>query len=329
VHDYHFLAFGEEMRRMGVSNRMGFFLHIPFPAPEVLVALPSHAQMVRALFAYDLIGFQSEHDLGCFTNYVLQEAGGEQLADGRLSAFGTAVTAKVFPIGIDGRGFARFANSADAQRHNKRVRDLLAGRDQIIGVERLDYTKGIPERFTAFERLLEHYPENRGRVSLMQIAPPSRSEVRAYTEIRERLESMAGAINGRFADYDWTPIRYLNKGYNRRSLAGLYRASRVGLVTPLRDGMNLVAKEYVAAQDPDDPGVLVLSRFAGSAAHMSDALIVNPYDVQDVADAMQRGLNMNIGERRKRWQALWQDVRDNDVAKWTRDFLSELAASPR
>ena len=198
---------------------------------------------------------------------------------------------------------------------------------QIIGVDRLDYSKGLPERFKAFELLLETYPENRSRVTMMQIAPPTREDVDAYADIREELERLSGAINGAYADFNWTPIRYIHRNIPRATLAGLLRGSMVGLVTPLRDGMNLVAKEYVAAQADDDPGVLVLSKFAGAAEEMEEALQVNPLDIQDVTFAIQRAITMPREERRERHMALLKRIRTGDVTAWRRGFLSALRAS--
>ncbi len=328
VHDYHFFAFGEELRRMGCQQRMGFFLHIPFPAPEVMTTLPVHDMLVRALFAYDVVGFQTENDRHCFVRYVIDEVGGSDNGDGTVTAYGRTVRAEAFPISIDTDGFANMTRTKDAQSHLQRMRRQLENRLQVVGVDRLDYTKGLPERFRAFRRLLESYPENRGGVSFLQIAPKSRADVSQYQEIREELEQLAGSINGEFARYDWTPIRYLNQGFSRRALAGIYRASRVGLVTPLRDGMNLVAKEYVAAQAPRNPGVLVLSRFAGAAAQMPEALIVNPYDQQSVADALQKALNMGEEERRNRWKPMMQRLTEEDTTAWAAAFLERLHGSP-
>ena len=184
------------------------------------------------------------------------------------------------------------------------------------------------ERFHSFERLLETRPEYRGKVTLMQIAPPSRSEVPEYREIRRNLETEAGHINGRFADFDWTPIHYLNKSFKRHNLAGFFRVSRIGLVTPLRDGMNFVAKEYVAAQDSRDPGVLVLSRFAGAARELDAALLVNPFDYDAVADAMARGIEMPLEERRERWAAMMEKLRGNTLSTWRDNFLKALGEGP-
>ncbi len=328
VHDYHFLAFGNELRRMGATQPMGFFLHIPFPSREVLATLPHHDDLVRAMFAYDVIGFQTEADCQRFQDYVVHEARGH--VDGHtLTAYGRSIIVKAYPIGIDADAFADMARSApEAQSQYHRMCEVLRDRVQVLGVDRLDYTKGLKERFLAFERLLEDYPETHGQVVFMQIAPPSREGVEEYVEMRQELESLSGHVNGRYSEFDWIPLRYINRGFGRRNLAGLYRASRIGLVTPLRDGMNLVAKEYVAAQNPEDPGVLVLSRFAGAAQQMPEALIVNPYDVKAVADALQQARFMSLEERQARHQALFAGIREHDVARWRDSFINDLAAVP-
>ncbi len=328
VHDYHLICCAEELRRMGYGQRMGFFLHIPFPTPQILVTLPNHQALVRALFAYDLIGLQTVSDLHALQEYVTYEAGGSVGADGRLTAFGRTVEARAFPIGIDTANFVRMSTSATARHHYTRMRESLGGRRLVIGVDRLDYSKGLPARMLAFEALLESYPENRSAVSLLQIAPPTRTDVPEYVEIREELEATSGRINGRFSEFDWTPLHYLNKAVSRAALAGLYRLSSIGLVTPYRDGMNLVAKEYVAAQDPEDPGCLVLSRFAGAAAQMDGALIVNPYDIQEMAEAMQRALQMPVAERRSRWERMMESVSRQDVGWWRDRFVDALRRCP-
>lgn len=328
IHDYHLISCGEELRRMGFDNRMGFFLHIPFPTPQVLLTLPNHESLVRGLFAYDLVGFQAESDLTALRDYVVQEAGGKVEPDGRLTAFGRTIRAQVFPIGIDADGFAKLSRSATANNYYNRMRQSMQGKELIIGVDRLDYSKGLPQRLEAFERLLEAYPENRHKISLMQIAPSSREDVPEYNDIREQLEATTGHINGRFAEFDWVPIRYLNRPMGRAALAGLFRLSCIGLVTPYRDGMNLVAKEYVAAQDPENPGCLVLSRFAGAAQQLKDgALIVNPYDTLHIVEAMQQALNMPLEERRKRWQHLFELISSQDIGWWRDSFVEALEAA--
>ena len=328
VHDYHLIACGEELRRMGCEQRMGFFLHIPFPSSQVLMTLPNHRALARALFAYDLIGFQTLPDLRAFQEYVVHEADGELSDDGRLTAFGRTIRASFFPIGIDAEEMAEMATSPEAMRHFSRMQRSMQGRKLVIGVDRLDYTKGLPARLAAFDRLLESYPDNRGNVTLLQIAPSSRPDVRDYVDIREELEAASGKINGHFADFDWVPVRYVNRSYARRSLAGLYRASQAALVTPLRDGMNLVAKEYVAAQDPDDPGVLILSRFAGAARQLEAAILVNPHDMDDVVEGLQRALHLALPERQERWRSLMDNVTSQDVSAWRDSFVETLRSVP-
>ena len=220
IHDYHFIACGEELRRMGCNHPMGFFLHIPFPAREILVTLPTHDVLVRALFSYDVIGFQTKADRACFVDYVVHEARGEILAPDRVRAYGREIVVEVFPIGIDAGTFSRYATTKEASKHAARMRRVLSDRLAILGVDRLDYSKGLPERFRAFERLLEVYPENRGRASFIQIAPRSRSGVQEYIDIRHELESLSGSINSEYSEFDWTPLRYINRSFSRRALAG-------------------------------------------------------------------------------------------------------------
>ena len=323
VHDYHLLPFGEALRQHGAGQSLGFFLHIPFPMTELLLTLPNHAQLVRAMFAYDLVGFQTADDLMRFEDYVLRCAGG-QVQGNRYSAFGRTLTAQAYPIGIDTRGFMRQAASGSVRQDVARINENLQERVQIIGVDRLDYTKGLPQRLEALRRLLEDYPDAQGRVELLQIAPSSRADLSDYCSIRAQLESLAGQINGQYAQLDWTPVRYINRSVNRQSLVALYRASKIGLVTPMRDGMNLVAKEYVAAQDALDPGVLVLSQFAGAARQMDAALLVNPFDTLGMAEAIQQARHMPLPERRERHQHLLRRLLREDVAHWRESFLADL-----
>jgi trehalose 6-phosphate synthase len=327
VHDFHLIPLARELRALGVSTPIGFFLHIPMPVPSIIAAVPQHRALIRDLFAYNLIGFQAKRDLRAFNDYVTRELGGTIDNDSIARAFDVGVRAGVFPIGIEPDSFAELAVSAVAQRERHRMIGSLGGRDLIIGVDRLDYSKGIQQRLDAFEQLLDDHPEVRRRISMLQVAPPSRSSIPEYVEMRHRLDETCGHINGRFAEFDWVPIRYVQRAYAQESLAGLYRLAGIGLVTPLRDGMNLVAKEYVAAQDPRDPGVLILSRFAGAAERMRDALLVNPYDKQQVADAMFEASRMPVEERRRRWQSLMDDLRRYTIDDWRDDFLETLAAS--
>jgi trehalose 6-phosphate synthase len=325
VHDYHMIPLGMELRRLGVSNPIGFFLHIPWPAPQLLTTLPRHRQLVEALFSYDLVGFQTDEWLWAFESYVLGEAGGDWGADGRLHAFGSTLRAQVFPIGLDVDEFQTLAATTVAHRAHDRIAAHTAFRSLIVGVDRLDYSKGLEERLLGFERFLQDNPELRREVLYLQVAPPSRDEVEAYQDLRTRIDSLCGRINGAFADMDWTPIRYVHRNYRRDELAGLYRAAKVCLVTPLRDGMNLVAKEYVAAQDPNDPGVLVLSRFAGAARQMAEAVIVNPFSHEEVSEGLKRALTMGRDERIARWRRLMDGVVKSDVNIWRDSFVAALS----
>jgi trehalose 6-phosphate synthase len=328
VHDYHLFPLAGELRARGARHRIGFFLHIPFPPRDILTTLPNHASVVRSLLDYDLVGFQTPQDLARFHDYIVYEAGG-RVHGTTVKAYGQHVEAGAFPVGIDAEQFHDFASSGIGARECRRMRTALHDRQQIIGVDRLDYSKGLLRRMTAFEILLERYPETQGQIEFLQIAPLSRSDVKAYRDFRRELERTAVRINGHFARVDWTPVRYLNQAMPRRALAGLYRASRIGLVTPIRDGMNLVAKEYVAAQNPDDPGVLVLSLFAGAAQQMTSALLVNPFDAGEVAEALWRALGMSRDERRERHAALMRDLRQFDTAYWSKSFIDALAATQR
>jgi len=327
VHDYHLIPLAEELRRLGVKNRIGFFLHTPWPARQLVVALPRHRRLVESLFAYDLIGFQTAEWLEAFEEYLAHEVGGGITRDGRLEAFGKHVRAGAFPIGIDAKEFVALGRSPAAMRMYDRMAAQAVFRSMMVGVDRLDYSKGLDDRFLGFELFLHDNPEFHGQVFLLQIAPLSRDEVDTYQDIRSRLDALSGRINAAFADTDWSPMRYVNRNYRRDELAGVYRAARVGLVTPLRDGMNLVAKEYVAAQNPDDPGVLVLSRFAGAALQMRDAVIVNPYSHEELSEALKRALTMDIDERRRRHAALLEGVLRDDVEAWRESFLGALKAA--
>ena len=324
VHDYHLIPLARELRSLGVKNRIGFFLHIPWPAHQVFTTLPGHSRLVEAMFDYDLVGFQTAEYAQAFEEYVLAEAGGSQPEPGRLKAFGRTVKVGAFPIGIDAPDFAKMLKSPRARRMRDVMTAATVFRHLVVGVDRLDYSKGLEERFLGFERFLTDHPDLRREVLMLQIAPVSRESVNAYQEIRARLDALSGRINGEYSDVDWNPFRYVNKTYRRDELAGIYAAARVGLVTPLRDGMNLVAKEFVAAQDPDDPGVLILSRFAGAARQMGEALLVNPNSPEEIADALKRAISMERPERIRRWKALFDNVQREDVSAWRDAFVDAL-----
>jgi trehalose 6-phosphate synthase len=327
VHDYHLIPLGQQLRELGIRNRIGFFLHIPWPPARLMVSLPFHEGLVLSMLAYDVIGFQTEEWLESFRHYVERELGGHCEPDGNIHVGDRSVHAAAYPIGIDYPEFIDAANSPPARISFERMRRSAAGRKTIIGVDRLDYSKGLEERFLGYRRFLEEHEDCQGKVFLLQIAPPSRGEVATYEVIRERLDELSGRINGEFAEVDWVPLRYVNQGYGREDLAGFYRAAEIGLITPLRDGMNLVAKEYVAAQDPRDPGVLILSRFAGAALQMKDALLVNPYSKEEISDALHKALHMPKSERQQRWEALNDSVAKEDVVAWRKAFVAALQGS--
>ena len=327
VHDYHLIPLAAMLRKSGVKNRIGFFLHTPLPAAGLLIALPNHHELLETLASYDLIGVHTGRDLRALEDYFLHEAGAVMRLGGRMRMpGGREFRAGAFPISIDTGQIAEMAQKAVTLKEIVDLRESTRGISMIIGVDRLDYSKGLPHRFQGYARLLERDPRLHRRVTFMQIAPPSRGAVLEYRAIRRELERSAGHINGKYAAPDWVPIRYINKSFPHRLLAGYYRSARVGLVTPLRDGMNLVAKEYVACQDPEDPGVLVLSRFAGAALELTDALLVNPADTEEVADALEQALCMPLAERRRRWKSMMQVLRQNDITHWRASFLDALHA---
>ncbi|WP_182530966.1 alpha,alpha-trehalose-phosphate synthase (UDP-forming) [Dokdonella fugitiva] len=327
IHDYHLIPLGAALRRLGVLSRIGFFLHTPFPPSELLVTLPVHRELFEALLAYDLVGFQTESYLKAFREYIVGEANGEINERGVISIRGGrhSVRAGVFPIGIDVDRTAEQAAAAGELEPVRALKASIGSRALIIGVDRLDYSKGLPERFKAYAELLDKETSLRRSVILLQIAPPSRSEVPEYRRLRRQLERLAGSINGKLADADWSPIRYVNKTYRPDVLSGCYRHARVGLVTPLRDGMNLVAKEYVACQNPRDPGVLVLFRFAGAANDLRGALLVNPNDIEATARTLNAALDMSLGDRRLRWEESMAALRRQDVTAWRTRFIRALA----
>lgn len=325
VHDYHLFSLARKLRDLGVANRMGFFLHIPFPAWGLWRSLPCYKELLQHTCEYDLIGFQTHDDLMAFQNCVRYGLNLTMDDDNWITADHRRLEAAVFPIGIDVKSVASTARDSKDSSSNRRLVSSLRRRTLIIGVDRLDYSKGLESRFRAFERFLERFPQHNRRCVFLQIAPQSRKDVEAYAEIRRELEEAAGHINGRFADFDWVPIRYLNQGFGRKILMGFLRTAQVGLVTPLRDGMNLVAKEYVAAQDPRNPGVLVLSRLAGASRELGDgAVMVNPFDLDAVAEALDAALSMPKDERVMRWRTMMKVLRRNDIHTWRTGFVAHL-----
>jgi trehalose 6-phosphate synthase len=316
VHDFHLIPMAAELKKLGVKNRIGFYLHIPFPPWQIFTAIPEHEHLARCLADYDLIGLQTRSDVSNLIDYLTNGVFGSVTPAGRIRVFDRVVSIASFPIGIDMADFARAGRDGG----------LVQGRgvSRIIGVDRLDYTKGLPHKFKAFGQFLEKNPQYRRQVVLTQIAPPTRATVDAYQDIRLQLEALAGSINGQFGELEWVPIHYIHRSTARRRLVAIYRSSRIAMVTPLRDGMNLVAKEYVAAQDPEDPGVLILSRFAGAAEELRHALIVNPYDIGSMSDIIRVALEMSLAERRERHQASREIIEKNDIAAWCKSYLLAL-----
>ncbi|WP_046870534.1 alpha,alpha-trehalose-phosphate synthase (UDP-forming) [Devosia soli] len=325
VHDYHLIPLASELRKLGAKNRIGFYLHIPFPTADALYAIPHHAELMRDLSRYDLIGMQANRDVAAFTDFAEHQApstfGGRSAEAIDFSK--TEIAA--FPIGSDPEAFARLATSPAGKKMIHRMHRALGEQSLILGVDRLDYSKGLPQRVEAYEKLLANNQRFRRNVHMVQVAPPSRDTIKEYQETSDTLDAMAGRVMGRFAEPDWAPLTYVKRAYGQPSLAGLYRLARVGLVTPLRDGMNLVAHEYVGAQDPENPGVLILSRFAGAAEIFPEALLVNPFDTDETAEALRMALDMPIEERKDRWRALWSAAIKHNVDDWALSFLKRLS----
>jgi trehalose 6-phosphate synthase len=323
IQDYHFLALGAELRDLGVVGPVGFFLHTPWPARAVIGGVPHHRDLIEAMLAYDLIGFQTEEDRENFLTYVQCDLDLAVHDDVVVSRHGKT-RAAVFPIGIDPEKFAQLATKAVSHPDVSRLRRSLNGEKLAIGVDRLDYSKGLVNRIRAFDRMWTLQPQLKRAASLLQIATPSRGAIEAYGNLQNEVAKLVSDVNGRHGEVDWTPIRYLNKGYGQAVLAGLYRTAQVGVVTPLQDGMNLVAKEYVAAQNGADPGVLVLSKFAGAANELDTALLVNPHDIDGMARTIATALAMPLTERRMRWEAMMTKLRGSTIQQWFADFTDAL-----
>ena len=323
AHDYHLIPLGRMLRQQGFKGPLSFFLHIPFAPPSMMEALPVARELIADLCAFDLVGFQTEEHARDFRDCAQRMLGATVQGEWvRLN--GRSMRAFADPIGIDAESFRQDAVRAVNDKLVQRVAGSLAGRALAIGVDRMDYSKGLPQRFEALARLLEKHPEHRRRVHFLQICPRSRDEVDEYRKLRAELDRLTGRVNGRFSEFDWTPLRYSTRAAPRTTLAGLYRIGRIGVVTPLRDGMNLVAKEFIAAQDEGDPGVLILSKFAGAAHELTEALIVNPFDPDAIADAMHLALTMPAPERKDRYSALIEKVFRTTAHAYCQRFIEAL-----
>ena len=322
VHDYHLLLLGKFLRAQGFRGKVGFFQHIPFCGPDIFFLLPWAREVLVAMLDFDLVGFHTTAYAENFLRCAATIPGAQVTAD-RVVLGARSVAVRAFPLGIIPADFQECSDAGASEEIAGLVR-AMAGRRLVLGVDRLDYTKGIPERIEAFGRLLALFPEWRRNVSLVQVSVPSRADVAEYAEQRTLVERSVGHVNGEFGEADWVPIRYLYRSYGRVELSGLYRLAHVGYVTPLRDGMNLVAKEYVAAQDPNDPGVLLLSQFAGAAAELTAALLTNPWDAEGTARDLDRALRMPREERVKRHAELFEVVSRTTALTWAEDFLGAL-----
>ncbi len=326
IHDYHLIPLATALRRRKQNQRIGFFLHIPFAPAAIMDALPCAKEIIANLCDYDVVGFQTDADRKNFEDCVEQYLGFKSDGEGRIDTGTRLVLATTVPVGIDADAFAKSAVSAGRSKETRRMHESLVGRKLIVGVDRLDYSKGLPNRFEAYSRLLDRFPEHRLKISYLQVAARSREDVIRYQNLKRDLDRMSGKVNGKFAEFDWVPLRYMTRSLPRTLLAGFYRSAHVGLVTPLRDGMNLVAKEYVAAQDDADPGVLILSKFAGAAESLHQAIIINPYDPDEIAEAIHQALTMPLAERQSRSESLKEIVRTQSAAAWCRQCISHLKA---
>jgi trehalose 6-phosphate synthase len=323
IHDYHFLPLARNLRELGVTREIGFFLHTPWPERHVIAQLPQYRELAHAMLAYDLIGFQTDADRDNFADMLRHDL--HQPGSGLVfrTRRGTCRLA-TFPIGIDVREFAASAERSLDDPEVRRLRASLDGAKLIMGVDRLDYSKGLTQRIQGFDRLLTQRPELCRQVTMLQIAVPSRCTIDTYRDLQSEVARLIGEVNGAHGEIDWTPLRYITKGYGQATLAGFYRVAAIGLVTPLRDGMNLVAKEYVAAQNPDDPGVLVLSKFAGAARELDAALLVDPCNPDAIATQISSGLAMPRSERRARWQQMVGRLTRHSIHRWFASFLEDL-----
>ncbi|HOE73075.1 MAG TPA: trehalose-6-phosphate synthase [Deltaproteobacteria bacterium] len=324
VHDYQLILVARELRRLGLDRQIGFFLHIPFPPLDIFLKLPWRFQILEALLQYDLIGFQTARDRRNFIGCVRALLGCRVSGRGQVNTIqidDRQVLAGSFPISIDYREFADFAKTQEVADQAWIIHANLPRRQIILGVDRLDYTKGIPQRLMAFENALARYPEMRRKVTLLQVVVPSRQGVEEYEKLRHEIERLVGEINGRYTEVGWTPVHYIFRSLPRKELVAYYRTCEIALVTPLKDGMNLVAKEYCASST-DGNGVLILSEFAGAAAQFyPNALLVNPYDLEGVADAIYRAVTMDQEERRARMRLLQASIQKYDIVNWVNSFL--------
>lgn len=328
VQDYHLILVAEYLRDARVSNTLGFFLHIPFPPVETFLRLPCRHKIINALLAYDLVGFQTPGDRKNFLDAVKMLAEGATISDETMQVANIRTNericrAGVFPISIDFDEFSEEAKLPEVEKRLQRIRDEYRGKILFLGIDRLDYTKGIPERLRAYRRLLEDNPELIGKVVLFQVMVPSRGDIGKYAHFKDEIERLIGEINGRFSQLGWVPVQYRYRSLSRKQLLAYYQAAEIALVTPLKDGMNLVAKEYCTAHN-DESGVLILSEFAGSAYQLREqAILVNPFDENSIATAMKKAIDLDPSEKRERMRKLRENIRHYDIYWWVDTFLQQ------
>lgn len=325
VHDYQLILVAAQLKKMDVKRHTGFFLHIPFPPLDGFVRLPWRFQVLDALLQYDLVGFQTARDRRNFMDCVrMLVPESRVIGHGHVSRCLTPqreVLVGTFPISIDYKQFAGISGSQKVRDQAWIIHANLPDRQLILGVDRLDYTKGIPHRLQAFANFLERYPQFRRKVTLIQVVVPSRQEVPEYEALKREIERLVGEINGRFIEVGWTPIHYVYRSLNRVELLAYYRTCEIALITPLKDGMNLVAKEFCACSIENN-GVLILSEFAGAAAQLHiGALLVNPYDIEGVADAIFEACTMDGATRRAHMEKMRRSIKKNDIFHWVNAFL--------
>ncbi|MFM2482680.1 trehalose-6-phosphate synthase [Celerinatantimonas sp. YJH-8] len=328
IHDYQLIPMAKMLREAGVSSPIGFFLHTPFPPLDLLRALPDHKDVLTELLNYDLVGFHTLTDERGFHEAIRYSMKGDISPSGLIDCQGHQLQTGVYPIGIETDDIPDLVKTGKHSKEYQQLKLELGDRKLLIGVDRLDYSKGLFHRFKSYEQLLKNYSDFHRRVVYMQVAPTSRGDVKAYGQLAQQIDQAAGHVNGTYADFDWTPLRYLNRGFRRNTILALYNLAHIGFVTPLRDGMNLVAKEFVAAQDPDNPGVLILSKMAGASAELKSAIIVNPYDTEAVANHLATAIQMPLDERKDRWEQMMETLRRNDIQAWQRNFRRDLVPRP-
>lgn len=342
VHDYHLIGIAAELRAKGVDNRVGFFNHIPFPMPDIFFRLPWRDSILRALLHFDLVGFQTASDCDNFAQCVqiamhnpgspedLRTTYSGPLQPDQINEWISARSKETrmceFPISIDYKSFNEIASGSGASRMSAELRHKYGERKIVLGVDRLDYSKGLPNKLAAFRHALKKYPELRGKVTLVQYVIPSREDVPEYQNLRLKIERKISEINGTMSELGWIPIHYRYGFLNREQLCGYYRTADVCLITSLKDGMNLIAKEYCAAQ-VEDPGVLIISEFAGAAAELQPhALVVNPYDVEQVAEAIFSACTMDEDQRAEQMRAMQQHISSHDVFQWVDSYVEAMLA---